>query len=184
MLLAPGGRTDDRGAGRRPRSDVQGPRRPGPSAADLDDRVDRLRSVRVRAVRRLRVVPADDQPPSQGAARSRAGRQRAARHLGVLPGPPRGAAPALRPARHRPRTRLTADVGGRARAVRLTLPRPGRSLTASLARRAFAEAIGTAFLVAAVIGAGIAATRLSADPGLQLLENALVTGAALVALIL
>src|SRR5215217_656880 len=52
-------------------------------------------------------------------------------------------------------------------------------------RRAVAELIGTAFLVAAVIGSGIAATRLSPDDvGLQLLENSLVTGAALVALIL
>ena len=54
-----------------------------------------------------------------------------------------------------------------------------------LARRAVAELVGTAFLVAAVIGSGIAATRLSPnDVGLQLLENSLVTGAALVALIL
>jgi glycerol uptake facilitator-like aquaporin len=52
-------------------------------------------------------------------------------------------------------------------------------------RRALAEAIGTAFLVAAVIGSGIAAQRLSpTDIGLQLLENSLITGAALVALIL
>jgi glycerol uptake facilitator-like aquaporin len=54
-----------------------------------------------------------------------------------------------------------------------------------LVRRAGAEAIGTAFLVAAVIGSGIAAQRLSpTDVGLQLLENSLITGAALVALIL
>jgi glycerol uptake facilitator-like aquaporin len=53
-----------------------------------------------------------------------------------------------------------------------------------LARRALAELVGTAFLVAAVIGSGIAAARLSPhDVGLQLLENSLVTGAALVALI-
>jgi glycerol uptake facilitator-like aquaporin len=52
-------------------------------------------------------------------------------------------------------------------------------------RRAVAEAVGTAFLVAAVIGSGIAAQRLSPDDvGLQLLENSLITGAALVALIL
>ena len=56
---------------------------------------------------------------------------------------------------------------------------------ATLARRAGAEAVGTAFLVAAVIGSGIAAQRLSPqDTGLQLLENSVVTGAALVALIL
>ena len=48
-----------------------------------------------------------------------------------------------------------------------------------------AEAVGTAFLVMAVVGSGIAAERLSPDDvGLQLLENSLVTGAALVALIL
>src|SRR4051794_4526735 len=51
--------------------------------------------------------------------------------------------------------------------------------------RALSELLGTAFLVAAVIGSGIAVVRLSPDDvGLQLLENSLVTGAALVALIL
>jgi glycerol uptake facilitator-like aquaporin len=54
-----------------------------------------------------------------------------------------------------------------------------------LGRRAVAELVGTAFLLAAVIGSGIAASRLSPDDvGLQLLENSLATGAALVALIL
>jgi glycerol uptake facilitator-like aquaporin len=54
-----------------------------------------------------------------------------------------------------------------------------------LTRRALAELVGTAFLVTAVIGSGIAAARLSPnDVGLQLLENSLATGAALVALIL
>jgi glycerol uptake facilitator-like aquaporin len=57
--------------------------------------------------------------------------------------------------------------------------------TTTLAQRAGAELVGTGFLVAAVIGSGIAASRLSPnDVGLQLLENSLVTGAALVALIL
>jgi glycerol uptake facilitator-like aquaporin len=55
----------------------------------------------------------------------------------------------------------------------------------SLRRRVTAEAVGAAFLVMAVVGSGIAAQRLSPDDvGLQLLENSLVTGAALVALIL
>lgn len=55
----------------------------------------------------------------------------------------------------------------------------------NLARKAAAELIGTAFLVMAVIGSGIAASRLSPhDVGLELLENSLITGAALVALIL
>jgi glycerol uptake facilitator-like aquaporin len=54
-----------------------------------------------------------------------------------------------------------------------------------LARRASAEAIGTAFLVAIVVGSGIYAQRLSpGQPGLQLLENAIATGGGLVALIL
>jgi glycerol uptake facilitator-like aquaporin len=55
----------------------------------------------------------------------------------------------------------------------------------TLARRALAELLGTAFLVAAVVGSGIAATRLSpGQVGLELLENSLITGGALVALIL
>jgi len=54
-----------------------------------------------------------------------------------------------------------------------------------LLRRGVAELVGTAFLVAAVVGSGIAAQRLSPDDvGLQLLQNSLATGAALVALIL
>jgi len=58
-------------------------------------------------------------------------------------------------------------------------------VTATLGRRALAELLGTAFLVAAVIGSGIAAQRLSPDDvGLQLLENSLATGAVLVALII
>jgi glycerol uptake facilitator-like aquaporin len=58
-------------------------------------------------------------------------------------------------------------------------------VTATLGRRCVAEYVGTAFLVAAVIGSGIAASRLSpGDTGLQLLENSIATGAVLVALIL
>jgi glycerol uptake facilitator-like aquaporin len=54
-----------------------------------------------------------------------------------------------------------------------------------IGRRAAAEALGTAMLVAAVIGSGIAAQRLSPDEvGLQLLENAFATAAALAAIIL
>src|SRR3954471_9346712 len=62
---------------------------------------------------------------------------------------------------------------------------PSRVAGLSLARRAAAEAIGTALLVAAVIGSGVSASRLSPnDVGLQLFENAMATGAALVAIIL
>ena len=54
-----------------------------------------------------------------------------------------------------------------------------------LLRRAVAEAVGTGLLIVAVVGSGIMATRLSPDDiGLQLLENAIATGGALVALIL
>jgi glycerol uptake facilitator-like aquaporin len=54
----------------------------------------------------------------------------------------------------------------------------------SLARRVVSEFLGTAFLVAAVIGSGIMAERLSGgNIGLALLENTIATGAALVALI-
>ncbi|MCU1485162.1 MAG: major intrinsic protein [Actinomycetia bacterium] len=56
---------------------------------------------------------------------------------------------------------------------------------APLARRALAELCGTAFLVAVVVGSGIAAQNLSPhDVGLQLLENAAATAGGLVALIL
>ena len=55
----------------------------------------------------------------------------------------------------------------------------------SLSRRVVAELIGTALLVAAVIGSGIMAERLSnGNMGLALLANTIATGAALVALIL
>jgi glycerol uptake facilitator-like aquaporin len=54
-----------------------------------------------------------------------------------------------------------------------------------LSRRLVAEAIGTAFLIIAVIGSGIMASRLSpTDVGLQLLENAAATAGALIGLIL
>lgn len=50
-------------------------------------------------------------------------------------------------------------------------------------RRATAEAIGTAVLVATVVGSGIMATRLTQDIAVQLLVNALATVAALAVLI-
>lgn len=55
----------------------------------------------------------------------------------------------------------------------------------AIARKVAAEALGTGLLVAAVIGSGIAAQRLSPDnTGLQLLESSTATAGALVALIL
>ncbi|MCX4976266.1 MIP/aquaporin family protein [Streptomyces sp. NBC_00620] len=48
-------------------------------------------------------------------------------------------------------------------------------MSASLGRRAAAEAVGTAALVAVVVGSGIQATELSQDVGVQLLANSLAT---------
>lgn len=55
----------------------------------------------------------------------------------------------------------------------------------SLARKLTAEALGTAFLLAVVVGSGIMAERLSGgNIALALLANTLATGAGLIALIL
>jgi arsenate reductase len=55
----------------------------------------------------------------------------------------------------------------------------------TLGARLLAEGVGTAFLVAVVVGSGIMAQRLSPnDAGLQLLENAAATTGGLIALIL
>jgi len=55
----------------------------------------------------------------------------------------------------------------------------------TLARRVVAEGVGTALLVAAVVGSGIMGVRLSGgNTSLALLANTLATGAVLVALIL
>jgi glycerol uptake facilitator-like aquaporin len=66
------------------------------------------------------------------------------------------------------------------------LPETGTgSVGLDLTRRLVAEGLGTGFLVIAVIGSGIMASRLSPnDTGLQLLENATATAAALIGLIL
>ncbi|WP_454117201.1 aquaporin [Microbacterium aurum] len=54
----------------------------------------------------------------------------------------------------------------------------------SLWRRSLAEFLGTGLLVTVVVGSGIAAERLSTDPGLQLLENSIATALGLGVLIL
>jgi glycerol uptake facilitator-like aquaporin len=54
----------------------------------------------------------------------------------------------------------------------------------SLERRLIAEGLGTAFLLAAIVGSGIMAERLSGgNVGIALLCNSLATGAMLVVLI-
>src|SRR5215210_2541256 len=61
----------------------------------------------------------------------------------------------------------------------------GILVTVPLTRRVLAEFLGTLLLVAAVVGSGIAAQRLSpGDVGLQLLESSTATALALAALIL
>jgi glycerol uptake facilitator-like aquaporin len=58
-------------------------------------------------------------------------------------------------------------------------------LELDIGRRLVAEALGAGLLVIAVVGSGIMASRLSPDDvGLQLLENAAATAAALIGLIL
>lgn len=52
------------------------------------------------------------------------------------------------------------------------------------ARKLVAEALGTALLVAAVVGSGIMAQGLAKDPALALLCNTIATGGALVAILL
>ncbi len=54
----------------------------------------------------------------------------------------------------------------------------------TLARKLVAEGLGTALLVAAVIGSGIMAQQLAKDPAVALLCNTIATGAALVAILL
>ncbi|AZS35731.1 Propanediol diffusion facilitator [Microbacterium lemovicicum] len=56
--------------------------------------------------------------------------------------------------------------------------------TITLLRRTGAELLGTGLLVTVVVGSGIAASRLSIDPGLQLLENSIATALGLGVLIL
>ena len=82
------------------------------------------------------------------------------------------------PAPKEPSGPLAPRSGERVR-VRGSGPRP------SLGRRVVAEGVGTAFLLATVIGSGIMAERLAGgNVALALLANTLATGAGLLALIL
>lgn len=60
---------------------------------------------------------------------------------------------------------------------------PPASESFSPLRRVVAEALGTALLLAVVVGSGIMAGRLTAETGLALLANTVATGAGLVVLI-
>src|SRR4051794_12043129 len=107
----------------------------------------------------------DGQSSPVGAEEGRVGRRRRApRHECLLPA-----------------TARLADCAVPGDRSDLLLMRPAPLLL----RQALAEFLGSAGLVAVVIGSGIAAQRLSPhDTGLELLENAVVTGAGLAALIL
>lgn len=74
-----------------------------------------------------------------------------------------------------------SEVAGRDRPH----PAEGRlsAVASDLPRRCVAEALGTALLVAAVVGSGIMASRLTHDVAISLLGNTLPTGAILVVLI-
>ena len=54
----------------------------------------------------------------------------------------------------------------------------------TVARRLVAEGVGTALLVAAVVGSGVMARQLTGDTAVALLANTLATGGALVAILL
>jgi glycerol uptake facilitator-like aquaporin len=76
-------------------------------------------------------------------------------------------------------------VGGRDTRRRPTMSNRDAIQSEALGRRILAEFLGTGLLVAAVVGSGIAAARLSpGNIGLELLENTAATVGTLVALIL
>src|SRR4051794_23352428 len=101
LLHPAGSRADERGAGGPDRPAPEGHRRPGPPPAPVDGAVPRgWRGLRVRPDPGLRPVPADHQPPPEGAARVRAAAPGEARCVGVLPGPPRGDGGHGHPVRH------------------------------------------------------------------------------------
>src|SRR5919199_1532019 len=63
--------------------------------------------------------------------------------------------------------------------------KPRSTTTIDLGRRVTAEAVGTALLLAAVVGSGIMGERLAGgNTAIALLANTMATGAGLVALIL
>src|SRR3984893_10354649 len=70
-------------------------------------------------------------------------------------------------------------------ALSFVLSNPLANRTLAVVRRAATEALGTAFLLMAVVGSGIMGERLAAgNVAIALLANTIATGAALVALIL
>src|SRR6266487_5417024 len=78
-------------AGRAGRAAAEGAGRAGAAAADVADRLaPGRRGLRVRPERRVRPVPAHDQPSPESAAPGRPAGAGQARRVGLLPGPDRG----------------------------------------------------------------------------------------------
>src|SRR5581483_818131 len=151
-----------------PRRGVQGGRRPGPSAApELHRRAAGDRGVRLPSRRAARAVAADGEPSPEDTHGRGAPRTRAAGDVDVLPARPRARRSAARGVG-------AADAEGAVEALGMTL-----------GRRAVAEGVGTALLVATVVGSGIMGERLAGgNVAVALLANTVATRAALVALIL
>src|SRR5690348_13343621 len=102
LLPADGAAAGRRGRRGRAGGGVQGARRPGPAAADVDDRVGAgRRDLRLRPHPGVRGVRVHDLAPPEDAAGGRSGRRRAPGQLGLLPAPPRPDAPARDPAHAR-----------------------------------------------------------------------------------
>src|SRR2546428_1681208 len=168
-LLCPAAADPSRPGRRRgPRDRVQGDRRSGAApAAQLHGRPAGGRGMRLPSGPAARAGAADREPSPEGADRGRAIGARAPGHLDVLS--------------PRARARGGAPTGAGA-PVRET---GGEEVRMTLGRRLTAEGIGTALLLAAVVGSGIMGERLAGgNVALALLANTLATGAALVALLL
>src|SRR5581483_4558364 len=142
------------------------------------------RAVRVSPRGGARPIAAERLAPPGDAALGRRGRVAPRRQLGLLPP---GAAsrrrlppPAARALR---RVRAPRDLTARRRAPDQV---EGPALVPlTLGRRAAAEALGTALLLATVVGSGIMGERLcGGNVAVALLANTLATGAGLVALLL
>src|SRR5437762_14192588 len=77
------------------------------------------------------------------------------------------------------------DQGRGRERLRLRARGARRPMTAPLGRRLLAEAMGTAFLLAVVVGSGIMGERLAnGNDAIALLANSLATGCGLAVLIL
>src|SRR5262245_44155416 len=153
-----------RGRGSRTRDPVPRPGRPRPPpTAQLPRGTAGRRSLRLQPHRTSRAQPAHGEPSPEGTHRGRSARARTARHVDLLPAPPGTTPTALR---HPRSAEAPDDRDGAAR----------RAVTA--------EAVGTALLLAAIVGSGIMGERIAAgNVAIALLANSVATGAALGSLV-